>query len=211
MTTQLTPSKQAAASLEQFKMESPVKKLSFESGKENSPAVVDASATTLVKPAEKPAVQATPKVAPGIKEMEANEPLLQENPHRFVLFPIKYHEIWQMYKKAEASFWTAEEIDLSKDLHDWNNRLNDDERYFISHVLAFFAASDGIVNENLVERFSGEVQIPEARCFYGFQIMMENIHSETYSLLIDTYINEPKQRTYLFDAIDNSKFFLPMK
>ena len=110
-----------------------------------------------------------------------------------------------MYKKAEASFWTAEEIDLSKDLHDWNNRLNDDERYFISHVLAFFAASDGIVNENLVERFSGEVQIPEARCFYGFQIMMENIHSETYSLLIDTYIKEQKQRTYLFDAIDTSK------
>lgn len=111
-----------------------------------------------------------------------------------------------MYKKAEASFWTAEEIDLSKDLHDWNNRLNDDERYFISHVLAFFAASDGIVNENLVERFSGEVQIPEARCFYGFQIMMENIHSETYSLLIDTYIKEQKQRTYLFDAIDTSMF-----
>lgn len=110
-----------------------------------------------------------------------------------------------MYKKAEASFWTAEEIDLSKDLHDWNNRLTDDERYFISHVLAFFAASDGIVNENLVERFSGEVQIPEARCFYGFQIMMENIHSETYSLLIDSYIKEQKQRTYLFDAIDTSK------
>lgn len=110
-----------------------------------------------------------------------------------------------MYKKAEASFWTAEEIDLSKDLHDWNNRLNDDERYFISHVLAFFAASDGIVNENLVERFSGEVQIPEARCFYGFQIMMENIHSETYSLLIDTYIKEQRQRTYLFDAIDTSE------
>lgn len=110
-----------------------------------------------------------------------------------------------MYKKAEASFWTAEEIDLSKDIHDWNNRLNDDERYFISHVLAFFAASDGIVNENLVERFSGEVQIPEARCFYGFQIMMENIHSETYSLLIDTYIKEQKQRTYLFDAIDTSE------
>jgi len=108
-----------------------------------------------------------------------------------------------MYKKAEASFWTAEEIDLSKDLHDWNKRLNDDERFFISHVLAFFAASDGIVNENLVERFSAEVQIPEARCFYGFQIMMENIHSETYSLLIDTYISEPKQRAYLFNAIDN--------
>jgi ribonucleoside-diphosphate reductase subunit M2 len=110
-----------------------------------------------------------------------------------------------MYKKAMASFWTAEEIDLSKDIHDWNHRLNDDERFFISHILAFFAASDGIVNENLVERFSGEIQIPEARCFYGFQIMMENIHSETYSLLIDTYISEPKQRSYLFNAIDNSK------
>lgn len=110
-----------------------------------------------------------------------------------------------MYKKAEASFWTAEEIDLSKDLHDWNNRLNDDEKYFISHILAFFAASDGIVNENLVERFSGEVQIPEARCFYGFQIMMENIHSETYSLLIDTYIKEHTQRNYLFNAIETSR------
>ena len=107
-----------------------------------------------------------------------------------------------MYKKAEASFWTAEEIDLSKDLHDWNNRVTEDEKYFISHILAFFAASDGIVNENLVERFSAEVQIPEARCFYGFQIMMENIHSETYSLLIDTYIKDPKQREHLFDAIE---------
>lgn len=107
-----------------------------------------------------------------------------------------------MYKKAEASFWTVEEIDLSKDLHDWNNRMNDNERHFISHVLAFFAASDGIVNENLVERFSNEVQAAEARCFYGFQIMMENIHSETYSLLIDTYIKDPKQREHLFDAID---------
>ncbi len=107
-----------------------------------------------------------------------------------------------MYKKAEASFWTAEEMDLSKDMHDWNNRLNDNERHFISHVLAFFAASDGIVNENLVERFSNEVQAAEARCFYGFQIMMENIHSETYSLLIDTYIKDPAQREYLFDAVE---------
>jgi ribonucleoside-diphosphate reductase subunit M2 len=107
-----------------------------------------------------------------------------------------------MYKKAEASFWTAEEMDLSKDLHDWNNRLNDNERHFVSHVLAFFAASDGIVNENLVERFSNEVQAAEARCFYGFQIMMENIHSETYSLLIDTYIKDPAQREYLFDAVE---------
>ncbi|PWN21318.1 ribonucleotide reductase R2 subunit variant [Microstroma glucosiphilum] len=107
-----------------------------------------------------------------------------------------------MYKKAEASFWTAEEIDLSKDMHDWDNKLNDNERHFISHVLAFFAASDGIVNENLVERFSSEVQAAEARCFYGFQIMMENIHSETYSLLIDTYIREPEQREFLFDAVE---------
>src|ERR1700760_4481441 len=107
-----------------------------------------------------------------------------------------------MYKKAEASFWTAEEIDLSKDLSDWNYKLNDDERFFISHVLAFFAASDGIVNENLVQRFSNEVQAPEARCFYGFQIMMENIHSETYSLLIDTYIKDPAEKNRLFHAKD---------
>ena len=133
---------------------------------------------------------------------EEDEPLLVENKRRFVLFPIRYHEIWQMYKKAEASFWTAEEIDLSKDLHDWDNRLNDNERHFISHVLAFFAASDGIVNENLLERFSSEVQAAEARCFYGFQIMIENIHSETYSLLIDTYIREPEQRDFLFNAIE---------
>ncbi|THU78652.1 ribonucleotide reductase small subunit [Dendrothele bispora CBS 962.96] len=133
---------------------------------------------------------------------ENEEPLLQESRRRFVLFPIQYPEIWQMYKKAEASFWTAEEMDLSKDLHDWNNRMNANERHFISHVLAFFAASDGIVNENLVERFSNEVQVAEARCFYGFQIMMENIHSETYSLLIDTYIKEPSEREFLFDAIE---------
>ncbi|KAF3308751.1 Ribonucleotide-diphosphate reductase (RNR), small subunit [Orbilia oligospora] len=160
-----------------------------------------------IKPVEAKAVvkvEPTPDVPAfnNLKPEEADEPLLVENKKRFVLFPINYHEVWQMYKKAEASFWTAEEIDLSKDLHDWHNRLNDDERYFISHVLAFFAASDGIVNENLVQRFSNEVQIPEARCFYGFQIMMENIHSETYSLLIDTYIKDSSQRTYLFDAID---------
>jgi ribonucleotide reductase beta subunit family protein with ferritin-like domain len=113
-----------------------------------------------------------------------------------------------MYKKVEASFWTAEEIDLSKDHYDWEHRLNDDERFFISHVLAFFAASDGIVNENLLERFSNEVQVPEARCFYGFQIMMENIHSETYSLLIDTYIKDTNQRTYLLDAIETSMSLL---
>ncbi|KAJ3055408.1 Ribonucleotide-diphosphate reductase (RNR), small subunit [Rhizophlyctis rosea] len=130
------------------------------------------------------------------------EPILKPNTKRFVLFPIQYHEVWQMYKKAEASFWTAEEVDLSKDLVDWESRLNNDERYFISHVLAFFAASDGIVNENLVERFSKDVQIPEARCFYGFQIMIENIHSEMYSLLIDTYIKDSAEREYLFDALD---------
>ncbi|EFY85606.1 Ribonucleotide-diphosphate reductase (RNR), small subunit [Metarhizium acridum] len=207
MTTQVTPSKQAASAIDSLKMESPVKKLDFGvADKENKPLDEAAVAEQLdaehepkieSKEDDKPAA-----IAPGIKAEEADEPLLQENPQRFVLFPIKYHEIWQMYKKAEASFWTAEEIDLSKDLHDWNNRLNDDEKYFISHILAFFAASDGIVNENLVERFSGEVQIPEARCFYGFQIMMENIHSETYSLLIDTYIKENAQRTYLFNAID---------
>ncbi|KAL7270426.1 Ribonucleotide-diphosphate reductase (RNR), small subunit [Rhizina undulata] len=110
--------------------------------------------------------------------------------------------IWNMYKKAEASIWNAEEIDLSKDLKDWNNQLTNDERHFVSHVLAFFTASDGIVNENLVQIFSNEVQFSEARCFYGFQIMMENIHSETYSLLIDTYIKDPIQRQYIFDAID---------
>lgn len=137
-----------------------------------------------------------------LKAKEANEPLLIENKRRFVLFPIKYHEIWQMYKKAEASFWTAEEIDLSKDMHDWNNRMNDNERFFVSRVLAFFAASDGIVNENLVENFSAEVQVPEAKCFYGFQIMMENIHSETYSLLIDSYIKDPKEAEFLFNAIE---------
>ncbi|KAH9940587.1 ribonucleotide reductase small subunit [Amylocystis lapponica] len=133
---------------------------------------------------------------------EHMEPLLMESSRRFVLFPIQYPEIWQMYKKAQASFWTAEEIDLSHDLWDWNNRLNNGERHFISYVLAFFAASDGIVNENLVERFSNEVQAAEARCFYGFQIMMENVHSETYSLLIDTYIMDPIERNFLFDAID---------
>jgi len=129
------------------------------------------------------------------------EPLLKENKNRFVLFPIKHDDIWQMYKQGEASFWTAEEIDLSQDLTDWAN-LNDGERHFVSHVLAFFAASDGIVNENLATTFLQTVQIAEAKCFYGFQIMMENIHSETYSLLIDTYIKDPKEKDRLFNAID---------
>jgi ribonucleoside-diphosphate reductase subunit M2 len=112
-----------------------------------------------------------------------------------------------MYKKAEASFWTAEEVDLSKDMVHWD-KLNKNEKHFISHVLAFFAASDGIVNENLLERFSNEIQIPEARCFYGFQIMIENIHSEMYSLLIDTYVRDPKERAHLFDAIETSMFYV---
>ncbi|MEM7103788.1 MAG: ribonucleotide-diphosphate reductase subunit beta [Bacteroidota bacterium] len=131
------------------------------------------------------------------------EPILQENPNRFVLFPIKHDDIWKFYKESEASFWTAEEIDLAQDLSDWAEKLNDDERHFIKHVLAFFAASDGIVNENLAENFVNEVQYTEAKFFYGFQIMMENIHSETYSLLIDTYINDPKEKDYLFNAIEN--------
>ncbi|XP_033207516.1 ribonucleoside-diphosphate reductase subunit M2 isoform X2 [Belonocnema kinseyi] len=129
------------------------------------------------------------------------EPLLKENPRRFVIFPIQWPDIWQMYKKAEASFWTVEEVDLSKDLPDWH-KLTDSERHFVSHVLAFFAASDGIVNENLVERFSQEVQVTEARCFYGFQVAMENVHSEMYSLLIDTYISDPTQRDFLFNAVE---------
>lgn len=131
------------------------------------------------------------------------EPILQENKDRFVLFPIKHKDIWEMYKKAEASFWTAEEIDLSADTVDWEHKLNADEKHFIKHVLAFFAASDGIVNENLVVNFMNEVQYPEARCFYGFQIMIENIHSETYSLLIDTYIKDNKEKDFLFHALEN--------
>lgn len=129
------------------------------------------------------------------------EPLLLENKNRFVLFPIEHDDIWKMYKQAEASFWTAEEIDLSADMADWQ-KLNDGERHFISHVLAFFAASDGIVNENLAVNFLSEVQYPEAKCFYGFQIMMENIHSETYSLLIDTYIKDAVEKDRLLHALD---------
>ncbi|NBR12973.1 MAG: ribonucleoside-diphosphate reductase [Flavobacteriales bacterium] len=130
------------------------------------------------------------------------EPILAPDNNRFVLFPIQKDDIWSFYKKAEASFWTAEEIDLSPDLIDWENKLNDDERHFIKHVLAFFAASDGIVNENLAEHFLSEVQYTEAKFFYGFQIAMENIHSETYSLLIDTYIKDSAEKDHLFNAID---------
>ena len=130
------------------------------------------------------------------------EPILLENNNRFVLFPIQHDDIWGFYKRAEASFWTAEEIDLSPDLIDWEKKLNDDERHFVKHVLAFFAASDGIVNENLAENFLSEVQYTEAKFFYGFQITIENIHSETYSLLIDTYIKDTAEKNHLFNAID---------
>jgi ribonucleoside-diphosphate reductase beta chain len=130
------------------------------------------------------------------------EKILKENPGRFVLFPLKYHDIWELYKQAQMSNWTAEEIDLAQDLTDWNEKLNADEKHYVKNVLAFFAASDGIVNENLAENFLKEVQYPEAKCFYGFQIAMENVHSETYSLLIDTYIKDSKERDHLFNAIE---------
>ena len=130
------------------------------------------------------------------------EPILSENKNRFVIFPIEHHDIWEWYKKQEACFWTAEEIDLHQDLTDWNTKLTDDERYFVKHILAFFAASDGIVNENLAENFVNEVQYSEAKFFYGFQIMMENIHSETYSLLIDTYVKDEVEKNDLFQAIE---------
>jgi ribonucleoside-diphosphate reductase subunit M2 len=150
--------------------------------------------------------KATTDEPTAFKVREANgelapEPLLQEDKTRFVLFPIKQPEIWDMYKKAEASFWTAEELDLAHDHKDWEN-MTDNERHFVSHVLAFFAASDGIVNENLASNFSNEVQSAEARCFYGFQIAIENIHSEVYSLLIDTYIKDNEQKAHLLNAIE---------
>ena len=130
------------------------------------------------------------------------EKILKENPGRFVLFPIEHHDIWRLYKQQEACFWTAEEIDLAQDIYDWENKLNEDEQHFVKHVLAFFAASDGIVNENLAMNFVNEVQYTEAKMFYGFQIMMENIHSETYSLLIDTYIKDKQEQNKLFNAIE---------
>ena len=131
-----------------------------------------------------------------------HEPLLTEDANRYVMFPLKDHDIWQMYKKQVSCFWTAEEIDLSKDIASWKT-LNAEEKHFVSMILAFFAASDGIVLENLAERFMSDVQLPEARAFYGFQIAMENIHSETYSLLIDTYIQNKEEKHTLFRAIDN--------
>jgi ribonucleoside-diphosphate reductase subunit M2 len=136
-----------------------------------------------------------------LHEDDQMEPILRENKQRFVLFPIKHPQVWEMYKKAEASFWTAEEIDLAHDMTDWE-KLTKDEKHFVSHILAFFAASDGIVLENLSTNFADEIQVPEARAFYGFQMAMENIHSETYSLLIDQYIKDWNEKLKLFRAIE---------
>ena len=138
----------------------------------------------------------------SFKHYDKEEDILKENPGRFVLFPLKHFDMWDMYKKQKACFWTASEIDLGQDLCDWE-KLNQGEQHFIKYVLAFFAASDGIVNENLAQQFCSEIQVPEGRCFYGFQIAMENIHSETYSLLIDTLIKDEKEKNYLFQAIFN--------
>ncbi|XP_060677788.1 ribonucleoside-diphosphate reductase subunit M2 [Hemiscyllium ocellatum] len=178
-------------------------KVCLKEDKENTPPSLSSARILASKTARKILLDAdvSLKSEPSDHSNLNDEPLLKENPRRFVIFPIQYHDIWRMYKKAEASFWTAEEVDLSKDLQHWDS-LKSEEKHFISYVLAFFAASDGIVNENLVERFSQEVQVTEARCFYGFQIAMENIHSEMYSLLIDTYIKDPKEREYLFNAIE---------
>mmetsp|Transcript_39913 Transcript_39913/g.98680 ORF Transcript_39913/g.98680 Transcript_39913/m.98680 type:complete len:390 (-) Transcript_39913:172-1341(-) len=158
---------------------------------------------SLIKPAFIPVAVAPPAALSrtGLSEADLKEPILRHNPQRFVILPIKHPGVWEMYKKAEASFWTAEEIDLAADMRDWE-KLTADEKHFVSHVLAFFAASDGIVNENLSMRFMSEVQIPEARAFYGFQMAMENIHSETYSLLIDTYIKDVAERDKLLNAIE---------
>ncbi|CAG98465.1 Rnr4/Rnr2 [Kluyveromyces lactis] len=198
-----TPSKAAASALSDLELGEAKKDLGSQLGavKEETAADIDIKIAKAVEEHKK-FIKSHHVHRHKLKALEKDEPLLVENKRRFVLFPIKYHEIWEAYKRAEASFWTAEEIDLSKDLHDWNNRMNENERFFISRILAFFAASDGIVNENLVENFSAEVQAPEAKCFYGFQIMMENIHSETYSLLIDTYIKDPKESEFLFNAIE---------
>ena len=129
------------------------------------------------------------------------EKILTENPGRFVIFPIEHNDIWEFYKQHQAAFWTAEEVDLTNDIRDWEN-LTDNEKYFIKNVLSFFAASDGIVNENLAENFYREVQYPEAKFFYGIQLAMENIHSLMYSLLIDTYISNAKEKDECFNAID---------
>merc|ERR1719413_338116 len=151
-------------------------------------------------PMGSPSAAPVSRVSAEFRELEKADPLLKENPRRWVLFPIEYPAVYEMYKKHEASFWTAEEIDLAQDAKDWDT-LTDQERYFVKHILAFFAASDGIVLENLGARFYTEIQIPEARAFYGFQMAMENIHSETYSLLIEQYIRDPVEKDQVFDAI----------
>eukprot|EP01025_Chloroclados_australasicus_P026447 TRINITY_DN262_c0_g1_i1.p1 TRINITY_DN262_c0_g1~~TRINITY_DN262_c0_g1_i1.p1 ORF type:complete len:337 (+),score=50.90 TRINITY_DN262_c0_g1_i1:129-1139(+) len=133
---------------------------------------------------------------------DRDEPLLKESTSRWCMFPIKYQSIWEFYKKAEASFWTAEEVDLAQDLKDWD-KLTENEQHFIKVVLAFFAASDGIVLENLAVRFMSDVQVPEARAFYGMQIFIENIHSEMYSLMIDAYVKDSREKDQLFHAIEN--------
>nr|XP_039333885.1 ribonucleoside-diphosphate reductase subunit M2-like [Saimiri boliviensis boliviensis] len=169
--------------------------------KENTPPALNGTRVLASKTAKRIFQEPVePKTRAATPRMQ-DEPLLRENPHHFVIFPIEYPDIWQTYKKGEASFWTTKEVDLSKDVWHWES-LKPEGRYFISHVLAFFAASYGIVNENLVERFSQEVQITEAHCFYGFQMAMKNIHSEIYSLLIDTYIKDPNEREFLFNAIE---------
>lgn len=178
--------------------------------KENAPPAQDGlRKPSVVKPVKNEEPVNEKAIAPRISEFKTKElngelkpePFLVENPHRFVLFPIQHDDVWKFYKQAEASFWTAEELDLTQDLTDWT-KLTDNEKFFITNVLAFFAASDGIVNENLAMNFSNEVQIPEARCFYGFQIAIENIHSEVYSLLIDTYVTDQKEKNHVLNAIE---------
>jgi len=163
-------------------------------GAHHKPTAMDVEGTSVAPPSAPPPVAATDGAdIPAIFRAEASE--------RYTLFPIRHPRIWEMYKKHEASFWTAEEVDLSHDLEHWA-RLSDAERHFVKHVLAFFASSDGIVLENLLSRFCSDVQLPEARCFYAFQGAMENVHSETYSLLIDTYIKDAAEKDLLFHAIE---------
>lgn len=204
-----TPSKIVASAFSQANLNDenspPEKKSMIEGGKVgfSSPNKVLKDHHNFKTPEKKAIKRAlvTPEKEVTAKPDHEDEPLLRPNPNRFVIFPIQYTDIWNFYKNAEASFWTAEEVDLSKDMADWE-KLKPEEKEFILHVLAFFAASDGIVNENLVSRFSEEVQIPEARFFYGFQIAIENIHSEMYSLLIDTYVQDSNERMRLFNAIE---------
>lgn len=145
------------------------------------------------------------EIAPVVPEntiVAQNEPILKKNPKRFMLFPIQHDDIWQFHKKQQANLWTAENVDLFRDLHDWKNKLNNDEKYFIKHILAFLATNETLVNNNLTEHFLNLVKYPEAKSFYGFQVMMENVHSETYSLLFDSYLKDAEEKDYLLNAID---------